>query len=252
MNVILNAQIDGDARIMARTISFGPDAVVSGTLTYSSKEKIAVPERVAPDDRVVFSKYTASSGWDEYKKIRSEFSVVPPFVSMFFGFLISLLFFMALAALMLGFMPKRLERMRQGIAAAPGQTFLLGIIGLSMLFGMVPITGLTIVGLPFVPIVLLSIVTVWTLGYALGTYFVAMRVRSGFGGTAELSNVARLMVFAVAIITIALLNFIPFVGWIVNYALVLLGIGAMTKGVFQYLIGNPGEAFDIDMKPIED
>jgi hypothetical protein len=48
------------------------------------------------------------------------------------------------------------------------------------------------------------------------------------------------------------LNFIPFVGWVANYTLVLLGIGAMIRALFFYFIGNPGLALDVDMKPIED
>jgi hypothetical protein len=47
-------------------------------------------------------------------------------------------------------------------------------------------------------------------------------------------------------------NFIPFVGWVANYTLVLLCIGAMTRALFLYFIGNPGLALDVDMKPIED
>jgi len=103
-----------------------------------------------------------------------------------------------------------------------------------------------------VPIVLLAIVVVWTLGYALGAYSVAMRLWSGLGGAAEPSNIARLLVLAAAIILVALLNFIPFVGWVANYTLVLLGIGAMTRAVFQSMLGNPGVALDVDMKPIKD
>ncbi len=53
------------------------------------------------------------------------------------------------------------------------------------------------------------------------------------------------MVFAAAIIFISLLNFIPFVGGVANYTLVLLGVGAMTRALFLWLIGNPGVAFDV-------
>jgi hypothetical protein len=159
---------------------------------------------------------------------------------------------MALGAVMLGFMPKRLSRMRRSIAKAPGQTLLLGVIGLSMLFGMAPITALTIVGLPFVPIVVLAIVVAWTLGYALGAYGVAMRIWLGFGGAEDPPNATRLMVFAAAITAVSLLNFIPFVGWVANYTLVLLGIGAMTRVLFQSMIGTPDVVLDVDMKPIED
>lgn len=251
-DVILNAPIKGDARILASTLSFGPKAVVGGTLTYAMEQKIEVPERVAPGARVVFEKATMFDAWDEFDDMRREMPVLPTFISVLSGFIVSLLFFVVLGALMLGFMPKRLEAMRQSIARAPGQSILLGIIGLSMLFGLVPITALTIIGLPFVPIAILIIVVTWTLGYALAAYAVAMRVWSAFGGEAEQGNIARLLVFAGAITVIALLNFIPFVGWVANYTLVLLGIGAITNAVFQYMIGNPGVALDVDMKPIED
>lgn len=250
-DVIVNAAIKGDVRILAQTLSFGPKAQINGTLTYSTKDKIAVPERVAPNERVVFEAHSGSRVWNEWRKFGTEIPVLPTLASLMFGFVISLLFFLVLGAFMLGFMPKRLARLRRSIAAAPGQTILLGVIGLSMLFGMIPITGLTVVGLPFVPIVLLAIVVIWTLGYALGAYGVAMRIWSGFGGADDPSSVARLLVFAAAIVFIALLNFIPFVGWVANYTLVLLGVGAMTRALFQSLIGNPDVAFDIDMKPIE-
>lgn len=251
-DVILNAPIKGDVRILAQTLSFGPYATINGTLTYASKEKIAVPERVAPSERVVVETYSGSRVLKEWDNAGKDMPVLPTFASLIFGFVISLLFFLVLGALMLGFMPKRLSRLRRSIAAAPGQTILLGVVGLSMLLGMVPITALTVVGLPFVPIVLLAIVVIWTLGYALGAYGVAMRIWSGFGGADDPSSIMRLLVFAAAIIFVALLNFIPFVGWVANYTLVLLGVGAMTRALFQWLIGNPDVAFDVDLKPIDD
>lgn len=251
-DVILNAPITGDVRVVSQTLSFGPEAVVSGTLTYSTNEKIKVPERVASEDRVTFEKVSGGQIFEEWQEVTKEMPALPTFASMMFGFIVSLLFFLALGALMLGFMPKRLARMRRSIAAAPGQTFMLGVIGLSMLFGLVLVTALTIIGLPFVPIAILAIVVAWVLGYALGAYSVAMRLWTGLGGADEPSNLARLAILAGAITFIALLNFIPFVGWVANYTLVLLGIGAMTRALFQSLIGTPDVVLDVDMKPIED
>ena len=250
-DVILNAPIQGDARIIASSLSFGPEAVVGGTLTYGTEQKMSVPERVAPTERVKHERVSLPDAWDGFDEIRREMPVLPTFMSMFSAFIVSLLFFVVLGALMLGFMPKRLEAMRRSISRAPGKSILLGVIGLSMLFGMVPITMLTIIGLPFVPIVILAIVVVWTLGYALGAYSIAMGLWAAFDSESEPSNIMRLLVFAAVIICIAALNFIPFVGWVVNYTLVLIGIGALTNAMFQYMLGNPGLAFDVDMKPIE-
>jgi hypothetical protein len=44
------------------------------------------------------------------------------------------------------------------------------------------------------------------------------------------------------------LNFIPFVGWVVNYTLVLLGVGAMTGGTLALFIPDPDPALDLDMQ----
>lgn len=250
-DVILNAPVEGDVRILANSISFGADAVVQGTLTYSTVEKISVPERVAPAERVVFEKLDLSEAWDGWDEVRREMPVLPTFASVVFGFMVTLLFFVVLGALMLTFMPRRLEKMRTSIAKAPGKSVLLGVVGLALLIGAIPITALTIVGLPFVPIVILALVVFWVLAYALGAYSIAMWVFSAVGGQDDPSTVARLVVFAAAITVVALLNYIPFVGWVANYTLVLLGMGAMTNAAFQSVLGNPDVALDVDMKPIE-
>lgn len=253
-DILLNAPVQGDVRLLAQSISFGPEAVVMGTLTYGSHEEIDVPTRVAHADRVVFRQVTAMESWKEWEDIRKEMPVLPTAGSILFGFVVTLLFFVVLGAVVLGFMPKRLEMMRSTILQVPGQSLLLGVIGLSILFGLVPVAALTIVGLPFVLIVLLVIAVVWTLGYALGAYSVATRLYTAFGGDETPSNTARLVVFAAAITVVALLNFIPFVGWVANYTLVLLGTGAMTHALFRRIIGNPRGAFDIkeDSQPLEE
>lgn len=174
--------------------------------------------------------------------------MAPTTASMFFGFLVTLLFFVVLGAIALSFFPRRLEAMRASVSGAFWQTSLLGVVGLSLLFGAVPVVALTIVGLPFVPIFLLAIVVAWTLSYALGAYAVATRLWFGLGGDPEAGTFQRLAVFALAIIAIALLNFIPLVGWVANYTLVLLGLGAITRVIFAALIASPGPALDVDMR----
>src|SRR5690606_19388462 len=124
-----------------------------------------VPERVISPDSVRFEKMQP---WQLTKRMRdgwTEYPVLPAFMSVFAFFLVSLAFFVALAAIFQSFLPKVLNRMQLAVQSRPGQVFLLGVIGLSMLFGMVSIIALTVFGLPLVPIVLLAIVAVWTLGY---------------------------------------------------------------------------------------
>lgn len=253
-DVYLNAVIKGDTRITADSISFGPDATVQGILTYATPQDLAVPERVAPAERVRREPYTPSRLWQDMRDgwEQGDMPVLPTFMSLIEAFIISLLFFIILGAIALTFAPKPVDRMRKAIAQRPGQVALLGIAGLSVLFGMIPITALTIVGLPFVPIVLLALIVAWVLGYALGAYAIARRVWDAFGGDPEPPLVANLAALASAIVIIAILNFIPFVGWVANYTLVLLGIGGMTKTVLEWSIGRIEGELDVDMLPRND
>lgn len=250
--VILNAFVGGDVRITANSLTFGENAKVGGVLSYSTPKQITVPEEVAAADRVRYSELDFDGEWHDWRTVmpRGEMPVFPGVASVFGAFLISVLFFMLLGALALGFMPKRLETMRKQINAAPGRSMLLGVIGLSLLFGLVPITAMTIVGIPFVPINLLAIIVVWMLGYALGGYAVAMYVWAALGGADSPNSTTRILLLAAAITVVALFNFIPFVGWVVNFTLVLIGIGALTRAVFARFITDIDPALDADMTEI--
>ncbi|WP_299554547.1 hypothetical protein [uncultured Tateyamaria sp.] len=250
-DVLLNAPVAGDVRIFARTLRFGPEGVVSGRLIYTTKEKTDVPERVAPATRVVFEAFSGGVLKREWTGIR-DMPVFPTFASVFFGFLVTLLFFVLLGAIALGFAPRQVSWLRKSIGAAPGRTLLQGVVGLSIFLGAIPVMALTIVGLPFVPVALLAVILLWTLAYALGAYAIAMRLWTGLGGAIDPAIVTRLVVFAAAIIVVALLNFIPFVGWVANYTLVLLGVGAMTHAAFLALVPDIDPALDADMRPVDD
>lgn len=252
--VILNAPVRGDVRITAANLSFGEHARVDGVLRYSSGAQVKVPESVAPEARVQFTRTDFDGDWSDLSDAwnKADMPVLPTVISVFSAFVISLLFFMLLAALALAFAPEHLERMRARIAMAPGRSMLMGVVGLSVLFGLVPITLLTIVGLPFVPFIVLAIIVAWTLGYALGAYAVAMYVWDTVSGEANPNTIIRVLLLAVTVSIVALLNFIPFVGWAANYTLVLIGIGAFTQAFLARFIDDPDAVLDVDMKPASD
>ena len=249
----LNAEISGDAVLAGQTIAFGPDARIGGNLTYSAPQRIDIPERVIAADRVTYEPYEPSQMmtdaremWDDW-----EYPARPTALSFLGGFLVMLAFFAVIGALFLTLMPARVRHLRRSIDGRPGMALLSGVIGLSMLFGLVPISAMTIVGIPLVPIVLLFTLTVWILGYILGSYVLAMRAMRGLGAAEDPAIWMRLLAVVVGITLAALLNFIPFIGWMANFALTLLGIGGMTMAVFERIVGNMGPALDVDMQPIE-
>jgi hypothetical protein len=93
---------------------------------------------------------------------------------------------------------------------------------------------MTILGLPLLPVILLAIVVIWMLGYAFGVYILSLRVWSGLGGVDPATPV-RLAVFAAGLLAAALLNVIPFAGWVVNFTLVLFGLGALAVPAYRRL-----------------
>jgi hypothetical protein len=252
--VILNAPVEGDVWLIGQSVSFGPSAKIAGTLRYSAPDAVTIPTSVIAADRVTFEEIDRTEMMQNMGEAwrDRDFGVMPTFMSLFAGFLMTLAFFVVLGAIFLAFMPRRVEALRQSAQARSGLTILLGVIGLSMLFGLVPISAMTLVGIPLVPFVILALIVFWTLGYMLGAYVVAMRLLRAFGGSDAPNMPVRLFALALGVTAIAVLNFIPFVGWLANFALVLLGGGAITRALFDWIVGNPANpALDVDMKPID-
>ena len=251
--VILNARIGGDARLVGESLTFGPDAEIAGTLFYSTREEIDIPARVAPPERIRFEPYSRSEFYKEIRDewIAEEYPVLPGFLSLFAGFLVTLAFFIVVGAVFLAFAPATVSRLRKTSLSRPGLTLLTGVIGLSILFGIIPISMMTIVGLPLVPVAILMLIVVWTFGYILGAYVVALRVLFAFLSDNHPTMPVRLAALALGVTAFTLLNFVPFLGWLANLTLVLLGVGAITAAVFEWLVGNPMYTLDADMNPPE-
>ena len=247
--VHLNAPVEGDAWIVGESVTFGADARIDGTLILSAPDEISVPDSVIPTARITrepFDQHRIMQEWNESWG-GAEMPMLPVWLSMFSAFLISAIFLLVLAAIFFTFADDRVEKMRRRVTRQPLQTVLLGLIGLSALFGMVPVTALTIVGIPFVPFAIFAILVVWTLGYLLAAYAIARRVFVAFDGTDDPTIMVKLVLVGLAICAVAVLNFIPFVGWVVNYTLVLFGVGAMTAGLLSIWIPDPDPALEADL-----
>jgi hypothetical protein len=251
--VNLNSAVSGDVLLTGETITFGPDAHIGGALTYSAPQPIDIPQYVIAADRITFEPYRHGKMMEGVRDMwrDREYPMQPSFLHVFSGFLLTLGFFVVIGALFLTFTPQTVRNLRRRTEARPGMALLTSVIGLSMLFGLVPISALTVVGIPLVPIVLLAIVAVWVLGYVLGAYVLAMRSMRAFGAAESPPIWLRLLALVIGVTFVALLNFIPVLGWMANFALVLLGIGGMTTALFERLVGNVGLALDVDMQPIQ-
>lgn len=237
--VALNAEIGGDVRILAGKVSFGEGARIGGRLDYTAPEEVAIPASVIDPARVSF---TRSEEWEHMAEASRDWAdreyPVLPGASAVFGFLlVTIGFFVVLAAAALALAPERIEAMRREALARPWLALLGGVLGLATVLGLVPVAVMTVLGLPLLPAILLLALLLWILGYALGVYTVALRVWTGMGG-AEPAMAGRLAVFAAGLLVAALLNAIPFAGWALNFTLVLFGIGAIAAPLYGRLFAQ--------------
>lgn len=73
--IVLNAVVSGDVVLTAAQFSFGPNAVIDGSLKYLRNERIEVPECVISADRVRFEMASESKMWREFRdewQVRSQ------------------------------------------------------------------------------------------------------------------------------------------------------------------------------------
>ncbi len=224
----INQPIAGDARLTVGKLIFGPNAKIGGTLTYFAPAPIDIPSTVASADRVKFEKFeqgsAASTVRDAVGKSMPRFW--PSFFGLLFGFVLTIVFLVAAAAVLLALAPNLVETLRQDATAAPFKSIGMGLLGMGMLVGLVPVSAMTLIGIPLIPFVMLAAVALWVAGYLLGIYATAMHVIGAFR-EAPKTPVGRILAVALGLTVIATLNFVPIIGWLINLAIVFLGLGAI-------------------------
>ena len=232
--VVLNGSVEGDAVIAAGTLEFGPDARIGGDLRYATSDRLEIPASVAPSDRVSYDKLDPSgmrevmsdaTGRDWHGDDDDGGSLL----AMIGGGILGFAFLLAVGSICLAAMPETVRGLRDRAIARPFMAFLVGVAGLSMVLGLIPVAAMTLIGLPLLPFIILAIPLIWLAGYLTGTYSVAIRLVEAF--RPELTQAPalgqRILILAIAILVVGILNFIPFLGWMLNLALVLLGIGTI-------------------------
>ncbi len=229
----LNGTVTGDVDFSGAGLEFGDGATIAGTLTYRTPEQIDIPASVIAAERV---QYKTLKLPDAAKAMERRF---PSAWGIFFGSVMVLAFLVIVAALCLAFAPDRVERLRAATMRRPWIAILFGFLGLAMLIGLVPVSAITLVGIPLVPVVLLAIVVVWILGYLLGVYALAFRVITAFRELPD-TLAARIIVVVIGLIAVAILNFIPVIGWMINLVILFLGLGALSAAMFGRLLARTG------------
>lgn len=227
-DLTLNGVIAGDALITVNTMKFGSSARINGNLTYHAREPIAIPAAVIAPERVRFQKIEVSSTVEQWRRSgeRNLPMVWPSFLALLSAFALTILFLVLIAAVLSAFMPRQMALWKGEALAAPIKTLALGVLGLSMSVGLVPVSAMTLVGIPLIPFAMLLILVLWIVGYIVGAYALTSRLMAAFPSIPD-SMGGRIVALAAVVTILALLNFIPVIGWLINLAVLFAGLGAM-------------------------
>lgn len=223
------APVSGDVRLVGRAITFAESARIGGTLFYSAPNPIDIPTSVASADRIHFEPLSIGAP----RASRDWMHVWPATSTIFFTAAIFISCLVLLAGLLLSLAPKSSQSLQREVTETPFRTMGIGILGLAMLLGLLPLCIMTLIGLPFIPFVLLAVIAFWIGGYLLGVMGLSMRIYAAFRPLPE-GLAPKLLLIAVGLVIVALLNFVPFVGWLLNLAIMFLGLG----GILSYA-GRP-------------
>lgn len=226
--VTLNSVVSGDVLLVSDAIRFGPSARILGRLTYSASEPMMVPTGVISADRVSYRKLTVpetvtdfGERWGEGQPTMPSGRVVAGGLALLLGFLV------AVGAVTLALAPAWSDRIRRTAEARPGAALLAGVFGLAALFGLVPVAILTLIGIPLLPLVLAAILLGWMMSYLFGVYAMSLRLAHAFGLGEGAGLLPRVLVLALGLLVAAILNFVPILGWMINFCLLLAGAGAI-------------------------
>ena len=224
--VLIDAAIGGDVVVSAGQLELGPNARLAGSLRYRGRDEIkrdpaatvaGVIERLALPG-------AAASGPDARRHERRG----PRLPGA--GWLWTLGLMLITAALVLA-APAASQRVAQTLGARPGWSLLLGFIALVCIPVASLILMVSIVGIPLALLLLLLYLALLLVGYAASALALGHWALARFKADALGRSRWRIGAALLALLVLALLGALPYVGGWVALIAVLAGIGAIALQV---------------------
>jgi hypothetical protein len=194
------AVVNGDVVALGGIIVMGKGADVHGTLTEinSSNISAAISDLLSDD-------------WEGWSWLFAIFSVV-----IFFAILI-------LALLIVALIPKPIQVIAETIKKNTFKVSLSGLLGLLLIVPIAVLLTISVIGIVLIPLEMILVVSAALLGFIAVSQLVGRRVlmlikRTGGG-------VIRQTFWG--LITLWLIGWIPYVGWIIKVLAVVLGLGGV-------------------------
>ena len=212
-HVTLDGEIAGNVTITSRTLSLGPNARVSGKLTYRG----SVPAQIDPAAVIVGGISYLSFDFDDetYQPVARVVAWVGVIAFMVGLFLVG--------ALAIGLAPGATAHMSRLGRRRPLSSLALGAVTIVCVPIVVVLLMLTIVGIPFAFMLLLAWPMILIFGYLAGV----MAVSDAIAGPSADAKGRRIFLLAMGLGVMLLFARVPIAGWFIGMLLLVMGVGAM-------------------------
>lgn len=211
----IDGTVGDNVRVGAGTIEVGPNADITGELRYDaasfSQADTATVEGGVTQD---------AEGVDRFG-VGTDFAPVPGWVLTVYGLLANLLLGVILLAVFPGFSTGVAQRVRDTPIRTGGVGFLT-LVGVPFVITLIAIT---IVGIPLAIVGTLAFFGAIWVGVVYGQYAVGAAVLGLFG------QENRWLALVVGLVGFTILGAIPFLGGLLEFLALLLGVGALALGL---------------------
>ncbi len=224
-DVSMQGVMAGDVVLVAKDITFGPGARVTGMLTIYAEDpaSITVPESAASPARVKIEQAARYNGneWSERMPIQV------PVWRVVTGFLMGVLISGLIVAMVIAIAPQAVQSWRTLALTHPGRAIWSGFLVTSALAGSGFVLMLTLVGVFLLPVMLVLTVLAIFAGYALGSYVLGVGLWLAAGRKMPEGLLAKFALACLGAFLAGLAWLVPIAGWFFVLGLTMLGIGTL-------------------------
>jgi len=223
-HVKLDAPVAGSAVISGGTLEVGPNTAISGKLEFNGGQL----------DQDPASKITG--GVVRSSRHRHEWDGEP--YAHGFGRAIWITGLMLLAAIIAGALPGPARRMQEELRTQPWLATLFGIVALICIPIAAVIVMITIIGIPLGLLAILGYAALILIGYVASSVVVSGLLLDHYKSDVASQTAWRVGAAVIAMLVIASLGMVPFVGRFIGLVALVIGVGVIVAAILHRRSAN--------------
>lgn len=225
--LVVNGEVNNDARLRAEEIEIGPTGKITGTVSYASPNEIKLMDGATIGGTVTREDEPRTMrGRNMNREMRDWHAQRGSGGQTWFGSVFTYLALLACASVFFLVFPVFSAKASDTVRTSPWTALALGFSALVGVPVLAVLLFVTILGIPMGIILLALYPVLLLMGYVVSVLFVAQRAEIAMRKNTPPSFVTTIGFFALALLLMMLLGRIPFVGGLAVFIIVIIGVGA--------------------------